>query len=74
MGVVDKGKGNKIADQLAKPSGSQCPLIGPTLDTGAAKEATRHWMDRHYRAQWQSTSGQKQAKQYLGKPSAKKLW
>jgi len=35
--VLGTRKGNEIADQLPKPSGPQCPLIGPTLDSGAAK-------------------------------------
>jgi len=35
--ALGRRKGNEITDQLPKPSGSQCPLIGSTLDTEAAK-------------------------------------
>jgi hypothetical protein len=68
--------GNEIADQLAR-QGSSHPLIGPEPALGiyakVAREVIRDRMSRKHEEHWQSIRGQRQAKGFLKKPSAKKL-
>jgi hypothetical protein len=68
--------GNEIADQLAR-QGSSHPLVGPDPAFGipakVAKGVIRDCMCRKREEHWQSIRGQKQTKDVLKKPSAKKL-
>jgi hypothetical protein len=67
--------GNEIADQLAR-QGSTHPLIGPepALDISAkfARGIVRDWTSRKHEEDWQSIRGQRQAKGFLKRSSAKK--
>jgi hypothetical protein len=67
--------GNEMADQLAR-QGSSHPLIGPEPTVGisakVARGVIRDWMSRKHEGHWQSIRGQRQAKGFLKKPSAKK--
>jgi hypothetical protein len=64
-----------VADQLAR-QGSSHPPMGPQPALGifakVAKEVIRDWMSRKHEEYWQSVRGQRQAKGFLKKPSAKK--
>jgi ribonuclease HI len=66
---------NEIADQLAR-RGSLHPFIGPEPACGISKtvaeQAIRDWVHRKHHKYWQSISGQKHAKGFLDRPSAKK--
>jgi hypothetical protein len=66
--------GNEIADQLAR-QGSSHPLIGPESALGisakVARGVIRDWTSRKHEEHWQSIHGQRQAKGFLKKPSAK---
>jgi hypothetical protein len=68
--------GNEIADQLAR-QGSTLPLMGsePTLGISAkfAKGVIRGWTSWNHKEYWQSVCGQRQAKGFLKRPSAKDL-
>jgi hypothetical protein len=68
-------KGNESADQLAK-RGSLHPFIGPEPVCGiserVAKRAIRDWVCREHQKYWESTSGQKHAKSFTPKLSAKR--
>jgi hypothetical protein len=63
--------GNEIGDQ-----GSLHPIIGPEPALGisakVAREVIRDWTSRKHQKHWQSIRGQRQAKGFLKKPSAKK--
>jgi hypothetical protein len=67
--------GNEIADQLAR-QGSSHPLIGPEPALGisakVARRVIRDWMSRKHEQHWQTIRGQRQAKGFLKKPSARK--
>jgi hypothetical protein len=67
--------GNEMDDQLAR-QGSSHPLIGPEPALGiSAKVAMgviRDWKSRKHKEHWQSMHGQRQAKGFLKKPSARK--
>jgi hypothetical protein len=70
--VID---GNETADQLTR-QGSSHPPIGPQPALGISAEVARgvirDWTRRKHEEQWQSTRGQRQAKGFLKRPSAKK--
>jgi ribonuclease HI len=67
--------GNKTADQLAK-MGSLRPFIGPEPACGisgnVARRAIRDWVCREHHKYWQSILGQRHAKGFLDRPSAKR--
>jgi hypothetical protein len=67
--------GNEVADQLAR-QGSSHPLIGPEPALGisakVARGVIRDWTSRKHKEHWQSIRGQKQAKDFLKTPSARK--
>jgi hypothetical protein len=68
--------GNEIWDQLAR-QGSSYPLKRPEpalcISAKVARGVIRDWMSRKHEEHWQSVHGQRQAKGFLKKPSAKKL-
>jgi hypothetical protein len=68
--------GSEIADQLAR-QGSLHALMGPEPALGISAKVTRgvirDWMSRKHEEHWQSIRGQRQAKGFIKKPSAKKL-
>jgi hypothetical protein len=70
--VID---GNEMADQLAR-QGSSHPFIGPEPALGIsakiAWEVIRRWTNRKHIKYWQSIHGQRQAKGFLKRPSAKR--
>jgi hypothetical protein len=67
--------GNEMAAQLAR-QGSSRPFIGPQPALGIsakiAREVIRGWMNRKHAEYWQSIHGQRQAKGFLKRPSAKR--
>ena len=67
--------GNEMADQLAR-QGSSHPFIGPYPALGIsakiAREVIRGWTNRKHIEYWQSIYGQRQAKGFLKRPSAKR--
>lgn len=67
--------GNEIPDQLPR-HGSSHPLIGtePPFGTSVkvARAVIRDWTSRKHEEHWQSILGQRQAKDYLERPSAKR--
>jgi hypothetical protein len=67
--------GNEIADQLAR-QGSSHPFIVPEpalgISANVARGVIRDWTSRKHEEHWQSIRGQKQAKGFLKKPSARK--
>jgi hypothetical protein len=66
---------NEMADQLAR-QGSSRPFIGlePFLGVSAkiAREVIRRWTNRKHTEYWQSIHGQRQARGFLKRPSAKR--
>jgi hypothetical protein len=67
--------GNETADQLAR-QGSLHPLIGPEPAFGISAKVARgvitDWTSRKHEEHWQSIRGQRQAKGFLKKTSARK--
>jgi ribonuclease HI len=67
--------GNEKADQLAR-QGSSRPLIGPEpalgISTKVAREVIRGWTNRKHTEYWQSIQGQRQARDFLKRPSARR--
>jgi hypothetical protein len=67
--------GNEVADQLVV-QGSLCPFIGPKSALGISAKITREvirgWTNRKHAEYWQSVRGQRQAKGFLKRPSAKR--
>jgi hypothetical protein len=67
--------GNETADQLAR-QGSSHPFTGPEPALGVSAKVTRgvirDWTSRKHEEHWQCICGQKQAKGFLKKPSARK--
>jgi hypothetical protein len=68
--------GNEIADQSAR-QGSSNPLIGPEPALGMSAKVARWvmgrgWTSRKYEEYWQSIHGQRQAKGFLKRSSAKR--
>jgi hypothetical protein len=67
--------GNEIADQEARQTSSH-PLIGHEAELGISAKVSRgvmrDWTSRKHEEPWQSVCGQRQAKGFLKKPSAKK--
>jgi ribonuclease HI len=66
---------NETASQLAR-QGSSHPPIGPEPALGISAKVARQmitdWMTRKHEEHWQSIHGQRQAKGFLKKLSAKK--
>jgi ribonuclease HI len=67
--------GNEKADQLARQCSSR-PFIGPELALGistkTAREVIRVWTNRKHTEYWQSIQGQRQARDFLKRPSARR--
>jgi hypothetical protein len=67
--------GNEMADQLAR-QGSSRPFIGPEPALGIsdkiAREVIRGWTNRKHTEYWQFIHGQRQARGFLKRPSAKR--
>jgi hypothetical protein len=67
--------GNEKADQLAR-QGSSHPFIGPEPALGIsakiAREVIRGWTNRKHTEYWQSIYGQRQARDFLKRPSARR--
>ena len=67
--------GNEMADQLAR-QGSSHPFIGPepalSISAKIAREVIRGWTYRKHTEYWQSIHGQRQAKGFLKRPSARR--
>jgi hypothetical protein len=67
--------GNEKADQLAR-QGSSRPFIGPEpalgISTKIAREVIRGWTNRKHTEYWKSIHGQRQARDFLKRPSARR--
>jgi hypothetical protein len=64
-----------MTDQLAR-QGSSRPFIGPApalgISTKIAREVIRGWTNRKHTEYWQSIYGQRQARDFLKRPSARR--
>jgi hypothetical protein len=67
--------GNEMADHLAR-QGSSRPFIEPEPALGIsvkiAREVIMEWTNRKHTEYWKSIRGQRQAKGFLKRPSAKR--
>jgi hypothetical protein len=67
--------GNEMADKLAR-QGSSRPFILPEPALGisakTAREVIRGWTNRKHTEYWQSIQGQRQARNFLERPSARR--
>jgi hypothetical protein len=67
--------GNETADLLAR-TGSEHQFTGAepacSISIGVAKRAVRDRMNRNHKKQWESTTGLKQAKGLISRPSARR--
>jgi hypothetical protein len=61
-----------MADQLAR-QGTSHPLIGPEPALAISAKVIKGWMNKKHEEFWQSIHGQKQAKDFLKRPSALKV-
>ena len=68
-------EGNEMADSLAK-KGASVPFIGPEpvcgISYAGARQAIREWMERRHLNAWRTTPGQRQAKEFIVKPSQRR--
>jgi hypothetical protein len=57
-------------------AGSEHPFIGPDpacgISIGVAKKAVTDWTDRNHKKYWEPTTGLKQAKEFISRPSARR--
>jgi hypothetical protein len=64
-----------LADQLARQDSSR-PFIGPepalSISAKIAREVIRGWTNKKYKEYWQSIQGQRQAREFLKRPSARR--
>jgi hypothetical protein len=56
--------------------GSEHPFTRPepacNISIGVAKRVVSNWLNRNHKKQWESTTGFKQAREFIPEPSAKR--